>query len=144
MRSLLLLLGLVLPGLALPGVAHADEDEAKTCMRAKVQDAYGQGWSVRTSTTATINAGEVDVYALTLQQGNEYTVMACGDAQLSQVGLFIYDADGQVVAQAAGQDREPRTTLTPGKTGKFYVVVQAAAMAGDAPSAAVSTAVTYK
>lgn len=130
--------------LALAGAALADETEARTCIRAKVHEAYGQGWNIRTSTTATLAKGELDVYALTLQQGNTYRVLACGDAQLADVGLFVYDADGAIVVQEQATDREPSLELTPATSGKYYVVVQAAATAGGAAKGSVATAVTYK
>lgn len=124
--------------------ARADEDEANTCIRSKVHEAYGQGWSIRTSTSATLAKGELDVYALTLQQGNTYRVQACGDAQLADVGLYLYDEEGTVVAQDATSDRQPTLEFVPTRSGKYYVVVQAAATAGGAAKGSVATAVTFK
>ncbi len=135
---------LTLAALLLVAPAHADEDEARTCIQAKIHEAWGEGQSVRTSTTSTLQAGAVDVYGMTLQAGNAYRLIACGDSSLADVGLYVYDAEGQVVAQDQSVDREPRTDYTPAATGKYYVVVQAASMVGDAVSGAVSTAVTYK
>ncbi|MCB9778510.1 MAG: hypothetical protein H6742_08115 [Alphaproteobacteria bacterium] len=126
------------------GVAHADEEEAQTCVRAKGQELVGQGWSVRTSTTATLAAGEYDVYALTLHQGNSYKVLACGDKEAADLNLVLFDETGARLAADQNRNREPTLDFVPSHTGKYYVMVHAGAMSGAQGKAGVATAVVFK
>ncbi|RME22772.1 MAG: hypothetical protein D6798_15030 [Deltaproteobacteria bacterium] len=135
---------LTLATLLLVAPAHAGEDDARTCIQAKVHQARAEGWSVRTRTTSTLQAGALDVYAMTLQAGIQYRFIACGDTSVADVGLYVYDGEGRVVARDLSVDREPHTDYTPPATGRYYVVVQAVSMVGGAATGAISTAVTYK
>ena len=141
--SRLLLFGL-LPGALWSSPARADEAEVQSCVRAKVHEAFGEGWSVRTSTTASLKHAETDVYAITMQAGNNYKLMACADAGITDVGLFLYDAEGKLLQSDPSKDREPVLQFTATSSGRYFVVVQAAAMAAGTPQGSVATAVVFK
>ena len=143
LRSLALL-ALTLGCALVPTTAQADEEEAETCVQAKVRDSYAQGWSVRTTTTATLGQGEREVYVLTLHSGNTYRVLACADAQIENVDIVVYDAEGRAVASDPSQDREPVVEIEPAMTGKYYVAVFASAVTEPGAQGGLATAVTYK
>jgi hypothetical protein len=124
--------------------ARADEGEAETCLRSKIWEGYSTGWAVRTSTKATLTAGAHKVYLVTLYAGNEYKLLACGDANVSNADLVLYDHAGKQVAADTSNDREPTISFTPQATDTYYIAAHASRLNGDAQTGALATAVTYK
>lgn len=136
----------MLPLLALlaTGPASADEKEADTCLRTKIWSQYDEGYAVRTATTTRLENGAHRVYLVTLYQGNEYRLYACGDGAVSDLDLILVDSTGKEVARDKTDDREPMVTFKPASTETFYVVVHAAQLQANARAGGVAMAVTYK
>lgn len=124
--------------------AWADEAAAETCLRTKIWDGYNSGWAVRTATKTSLGQGEHRVYLVTLYAGNEYKVMACGDSNVANVDVVLYDAKGTQVATDNTGDREPIVSFTPTATDTYYVAVHATKLNDAAQKGGVATAVTYK
>lgn len=124
--------------------ALADEEQAETCLKAKIWDGYTSGWAVRTATTTTLGQGEHRVYLVTLYAGNEYKVLACGDVNVSNVDLVLYDAQGNQVVTDNSNDREPQLSYTPTVTDTFYIAVHASKLNSTTEKGGIATAVTYK
>lgn len=133
-----LLLGVV----SLVGTAVAGE--ADDCLRNKMLEGYAQGWSVRTSTSASLREGESRVYSVTLYKGAEYQIFACADAQAIDVRLVLHDADGQVLVNEDVVDRQPVLSYTAPATATYYVAVHAADTVSDEAKAAIGMAVTWR
>ncbi len=135
----------LLASLFMSSVALAsDESVASTCVRAKVRESYGQGWSVRTTTKADLAQGQREIYQLTMQAGNSYKILACGDHAFKNVDVVVYDSEGTVVGSEPGVDREPMVELTPTVTGTYYVAVFANGMNSTDGRGTVATAVIFK
>ncbi len=132
--------------LSVAGVAIADQDEADSCVRSKVWEAYPEGWAVRTITKANLGETEHRIYLLTLYAGNEYKFLGCGDTSLTDVDLVLYDADGRMLVQDQTEDRQPEVEFRPSATDTFYLAVHAAKLAEPeaGKKASVATAVTYR
>jgi len=131
-------------GLLASTTAHANEDQAETCVRAKVWDGYGQGWAIRTMTTASLTSGATKNYMVTLYAGNEYQIQACGDSNVRNLDLLLYDTDGRIVARDDSKSREPIFTFKPKKTTTFYVVVYGQQLVDASEPAGVGVAVSYR
>jgi hypothetical protein len=138
MKTLLATAALLAP------LALADEEAAETCLRTKIWDGYASGWAVRTATNTSLGAGEHRVYLVTLYAGNEYKVLACGDENVSNIDLVLYDAGGNQVVTDNSNDREPTLTYTPKTTDTFYVAVHAGKLNDTSQKGGIATAVTYK
>ncbi len=136
----------LLPLLALLSAdpALADEKEADTCLRTKIWSQYDEGFAVRTATSTRLGSGEHRVYLVTLYQGNEYRLYACGDGQVSDLDLVLADADGNEIVRDKTDDREPMLTYKPTSTATYYVVVHASQLQADSQGGGVAMAVTYK
>ena len=113
-------------------------------MRAKVWDGYGQGWAIRTMTTATLGNGATKNYMVTLYAGNEYQIQACGDGNVSNLDLLLYDLDGRIVARDDSTNREPKFTYKPKTTSTYYVVVYGQKLVDASKPAGVGVAVSYR
>lgn len=124
--------------------ARADEDQAETCLRTKIWDGYNTGWAVRTSTKASLAAGAHKVYLVNLYAGNEYKLLACGDANVANADIVLYDHAGNQVAIDSSNDREPVVSFTPQATDTYYIVVHASKLNDGTKPGSISTAVTYK
>lgn len=135
---------LLTAALLFTGAARADEEAAETCLRTKIWDGYTSGWAVRTATNVTLGSGEHRVYLVTLYSGNEYRILACGDDNVANIDIVLYDAQGNQVGADATSDREPTLTYTPTLTDTFYIAVHASRLNDPAKKAGVATAVTYK
>jgi len=133
---------LLLSLLALP--ARADEDQAETCLRTKIWDGYNSGWAVRTSTKATLNQAGHKVYLVTLYAGNDYKVLACGDSNIANADLVLYDHTGKQVAIDSSSDKEPSLSYTPQSTDTYYIAVHASKLNDLTKQGSIATAVTYK
>jgi hypothetical protein len=136
------LLAFVISAAAL--VRPASAGEADDCLRNKMLEGYSQGWSVRTSTSASLKEGESRVYSVTLYKGAEYQIFACADAQAVDVRLVLHDADGQVLLNEDAVDRQPVLTYTAPATATYYVAVHAADTVSDEAKAAIGMAVTWR
>jgi hypothetical protein len=146
-RAAITLLALSTFGTVTVSVALADQDEADTCVRSKVWEAYPEGWAVRTITKSSLAETEHRIYLLTLYAGNEYKFLGCGDTTLTNVDLVLYDADGRMLVQDQTEDRQPEVSFRPTATDTFYLAVHAAKLAEGTEvgrKASVSTAVTYR
>lgn len=140
MRMVSLLALTLLAGI---GTAEADEKQADSCLRTKIWDGYGEGWAVRTATTATLGKGEHRVYLVTLYAGNEYKLQVCGDDSATDIDLVLHDAEGVELVRDQTDDREPVITYKPANTETYYVVLYAGQVASGQKSG-VAMAVTYK
>jgi hypothetical protein len=118
--------------------------EADDCLRNKMLEGYAQGWSVRTSTSASLKEGESRVYSVTLYKGAEYQIFACADAQAVDVRLVLHDADGQVLVNEDVVDRQPVLSYTAPATATYYVAVHAADTVSEEAKAAIGMAVTWR
>jgi len=138
------MLSLLTTALLFASTARADEEAAETCLRTKIWDGYTSGWAVRTATNVTLGSGEHRVYLVTLYAGNEYKIMACGDNNVANIDIVLYDAQGNQVGADNSSDREPTLSYTPKLTDTFYVAVHASRLNNPAEKSGVATAVTYK
>lgn len=124
--------------------AYAGEAEAETCVRTKIWEGYKDGWAVRSATKTTLSEGEHRVYLVTLYAGNTYRMLACGDTDVSNIDLVLYDAKGAMVVSDPSADREPILEFTPNTTDTYYVAVHATKLNVAGVKAGVATALTYK
>lgn len=137
-------MNVLMTAFTLATMAFADEEQAETCLRAKIWDGYTQGWAVRTATTTTLGQGEHRVYLVTLYAGNEYKISACGDSNVANIDLVLYDAQGNQVVTDNSNDREPALAYTPTVTDTFYIAVHASRLNSTTEKGGIATAVTYK
>ena len=125
--------------------AQASENDAETCLRAKVWEGYADGWGIRTLTTATLQRGATKNYLVTLYKGNEYQIRSCADTATQDLDLLLYDINGSLVMRDENDDgREPSLTFTPEATATYYIVVHAQTLADGQSEAGAAMAVTYK
>jgi hypothetical protein len=124
--------------------ALADEAAAESCLKTKIWEGYNQGWAVRTVTNATLAQGEHRIYLVTLYAGTEYKLSVCGDDNLVNGDIVLYDSLGNEVARDTSQDREPVVSYKASATDTFYVAVHATKTMDASAKAGISTAVTYK
>jgi hypothetical protein len=125
-----------------PSSAQADEAQAETCLRTKVWDGYADGWGIRTMTSTMLDAGATRNYLVTLYKGNEYQIQTCGDKQVNNLDVLLYDLDGNVVLRDDTADREPKLYFKPESTATYYIVVHARDIAKE--NSGVAMAVTYR
>ena len=124
--------------------ALADETAAESCLKNKVWEGYGSGWAVRNMATTTLGQGEYKVYLVTLYAATEYRITACGDNEVSNADLILYDALGNQVLKDISADREPTLSYTPSTTDTFYVAVYATTLNNGTGKGSIALALTYK
>lgn len=124
--------------------ALADEAEAEACVRQKVWDDYGDGWSIRTLTSTTLKSGSTRNYLVTLYKGNEYQVKTCSDEGTKNIDVLLYDLDGNIVIQDDTTDGAPSITFKPEQTATYYIVAYGRELGPGQDAAAVAVAVTYR
>ena len=134
----------VAAGLAVASSALAGESDAEECLRTKVWDSYAEGWAIRTMSTTSLATGKTRNYLVTLYEGNQYRIGACGDDTVTDVAVLLYDTNGKLLKSSEGKVREPAVDYEPAATGSYYVVLYARALEEGAAEGGVAMAVTYK
>ena len=134
---------MLLVSLALLTPPAQAESKAEACLRTKVWDGYADGWGVRTMTTTELEDGKFRGYVVSLYEGTEYKIRACGDDRFRDVDVLLYDPKGNLIARDATHDREPEFMFKPPTTGTFYVVVYARELAQAGGKGEVAMAVVY-
>jgi hypothetical protein len=124
--------------------AFADEAAAESCLKTKIWEGYNTGWAVRTETKATLGQGEHRIYLVTLYAGNEYKILACGDTDIVNADIVLYDSLGNELLRDSSSDREPMISYKATATDTFYVAVHATQTMAADKKGGVATAVTYK
>jgi len=138
------LLGLTLLAAGSAPVASADEDEASSCLRTKVWDSYGDGWAVRTLTSTELTNGKTRSYLVSLYAENEYRIATCGDENVKNLDVLLYDTKGNIVQRDDTEDREPLLEFRPPATGTYYVVLYLREPVEGADKAGAAMAVVYR
>jgi len=138
----LLALGLGAAYLLIDHPALAGTREAESCLRAKVWEGYSDGWGVRTLTASEMATGKTRNYVVNLFKGNKYRIQTCGDDNVTNLDVLLYDQAGTVLARDTTSDRQPALDFTPTVTGSYYVVLFAREL--SKPEAGVAMAVVYK
>ena len=133
----MLMLGLVAP-------AQAGQRDAEECLRTRVWDGYSDGWGIRTMTSTDLASGKTRNYLVTLYKGNEYRIEACGDSNVKNVDILLYDTNGNVIKRDETTDKTPRFEFKPEETGSFYVVVYMRDLEGEKTEGGVAMAVVYR
>ncbi|MBN1337384.1 MAG: hypothetical protein JXB39_15615 [Deltaproteobacteria bacterium] len=135
---------------AFSGSAIAGQDEAETCAREQVSNAYPLGWAVRTLTRIDLGQGETCNYLLTLYAGVEYRIASCGDLTTREVDLVLYDGQGQPKAQDVSTGRAGELWFRPPTTATYLLAVRVSertpppATQPGVSRSSVATAVMYK
>ena len=132
----------VLTAAVLANAAYAGTNDAETCLRAKVWESYADGWGVRTLTSTDLESGKNENYVVNLFKGNQYRIATCGDKNMNNLDVLLYDAAGTIVARDSTSDRQPQIEFTPLETGSYYVVLYAKEV--DKSPASAAMAVIYK
>lgn len=132
----------IMGALLLGAVALAGTREAESCLRAKVWEGYSDGWGVRTLTASELAQGKTRNYVVNLFKGNKYKIETCGDDNVTNLDVLLYDQAGTVLARDTTTDRQPVVEFTPTVTGSYYVVLYAREL--TKPEAGVAMAVVYK
>ena len=129
---------------ALATVSVAGTQEAETCLRTKVWDGYADGWGIRTMTSTSLAKGKTRNYLVTLYKGNEYRIETCGDEDVRNVDVLLYDTQGNVVKRDDTIDREPKLEFSPEETGTYYIVLYQRDIDVTKDEAGVAMAVVYR
>ena len=122
--------------------SFAGTNDAETCLRTKVWESYSDGWGVRTLTSTELESGKNRNYVVNLFKGNQYRIATCGDKNMADLDVLLYDSAGTVVARDSTSDRQPVIEFTPTETGSYYVVLYAKVI--EKSPAAAAMAVIYK
>ena len=138
---------IILAGMLALGItttAIAGTDEAESCLRTKVWDGYAEGWGIRTMTSTALAAGKTRNYLVTFYKGNEYQIEVCGDKDVGNVDVLLYDTNGRVVERDSTDGREPKVSFKPPETGTYYIVLYMRDLDGDKDEAGIAMAVVYR
>ena len=127
-----------------PAAAPPRQDPAersvKECVQTTVYAAYDDGWALRSIVVDTIDAYDRRNYVVSLVAGNEYRFVGCGESNLANVDLILYDQEGVPVSRDETSSRQPQMSFRPAKTGQYHVFV----MNPSGYDAAISMGVVYR
>lgn len=129
---------------ALLGTAAADEAQAEDCVNTKVMEGYVDGWGVRTVSKTTLEEGKTRNFRVTMYAGNEYRINSCGDDDVANLDILLYDTDGNLLMRDSSDDRQPSFAFKPDRTNTYYVVLYLRGVAESKSKGSVALAVTYK
>lgn len=142
MRTLVAITLLAWMGLTAPALAN--RGQAEDCLRTKVWEGYPDGWGIRTMTSSDVQAGKTKNFQVTLYKGNTYRIQTCGDEDIENLDVLLYNAQGSVVARDASTDREPQVEFSPSETGTYYIVLYLRAVKEKKATGSAAMAVVYR
>lgn len=144
MRHTLLPIVVVALSLATPPAARADGLEAMESLEQFAQIAgVLQGFSPRGEVwRGQLTPGEATLITETLMVGNEYLILATGDADAIDLKLELFDAELRPVDADLDDDNLPLVSVTPTVSGEYYIRVTLESAAG--PSAWYALQVMYR
>lgn len=122
--------------------AHAEEPATNSCLLAKIGTQHEQGYTTHTATTMELAKDERHTFVVTMDEGKEYVVQACGGEAVTNLDIVIQDGSGTELSRDKTDDREPVIRYTPSATASYTIVVHAAAL--STASASTGIAVAYK
>ena len=139
--AVLLALGLLL---APSGPVEADADEAAANLFQFAQIAgVLQGFSPRSEMwRGQLTPGEATLITETLMVGNEYLILATGDADASDINLEIFDTDLNLIDADFSDDNTPLVSVTPVSNGNYTIRVTL--VSATAPAAWYALQVMYR
>ena len=105
--------------------ASADEAEAAENLAQFAQIAgVLQGFNPRAEIwRGQLTPGESTLVGEELMPGNEYLILATGDAAATDVNLELFDAELQLIDADIGDDNTPVLSVTPTEAGTYYIRV---------------------
>lgn len=124
--------------------AAADSEEATANLAQFAQIAGGlQGFSPRGELwRGQLTPGEATLVTETLMLGNEYLILAAGDAAATDINLELFDADLAPIDADLGPDNSPVLTVAPPATGTYHIRVTL--VSASAPAAWYALQVMYR
>jgi hypothetical protein len=142
-RALLPIVVLAL-SLSIRPTARADGLEAMENLEQFAQIAgVLQGFSPRGEVwRGQLTPGEATLITETLMVGNEYLILATGDADAIDLKLELFDAELRPVDADLDDDNLPLVSVTPTVSGEYYIRVTLESAAG--PSAWYALQVMYR
>lgn len=98
-------------------------EAAECCLGAKWWEASEDGWRSPRFKSVTLKPGEVYEAPVTLTKDLHFRFEACGDPTVTELDLYLYDADNNILVTDGLPGREPRMTWVETKRAQRKVVV---------------------
>ncbi len=129
MKNVLLTL-FILMGLMVLTV-QADSESAVTQGQKKAQELEKAGYITKAGEGYRLDGKNEVTIIVTLYRGNEYKIIAAGDADITDLEMNVYTDRMILVGKGDTQSNVAVATVTPDVTGFYRVVVKSKAKAGD-------------
>jgi hypothetical protein len=108
----------------LAAASLAAPNDAETRLRSDIWQSYTDGYAVKTLSSTIIHTGTPVQYEVNLFTGNQYRILAAGDQDLVDLDLYVYDANGAVVAHDS-VGAQPAVEFVPRSSGVYSVALYA-------------------
>lgn len=129
--------------LTLATPALAQESNATTCVRTKIDNDYKQGWALRTITPDTLAVGAYTVTPVAMMSGLTYRFRACAPTA-TDVDIILYDSEGVEVTRDRDDNGRPQLDYGARKSGTWYVVIHAATARPGYPDVELAWSISYR
>lgn len=105
-------------------IASAGETDVEECARVTAKEARKNGFRLRLDDGDRVRPDQVMNYQVTLTGGLTYMFFACSDGSAPDVDIFIYDAEGNLVAHDETVDPLPSFVWKAPNTAEYIVRLQ--------------------
>ena len=114
--GLLLVVSFVWPVWATPAAS-------RSCLNMMTWGKMREGYRLRNIDTKKLAFGTGTLYAMTLFEDEDYYLFACGDKNVQDVTIYIYDQLGNLLQQDQDKSRQAILRFRPKKTATYRVVL---------------------
>lgn len=109
---------------ALVGSLLATEEQAREAARQAREQLRELNFQVRnTYSTGALDQGESEVFTRTFYQDNEYALVITGCAYARDIDVYVFDDDGDLIAQDSKSSPTSVATFKATYTGKYYIKI---------------------
>ena len=124
--------------------APSGASEVRTCIENKTQAGYADEWRSRSLEVREVTPSETSYLMVQLTRGLEYRLFACGDTEVLDLDLVLYDANGRLREQTDTRSREPEIVYKPNRSGAYFLGFQIFEPATSKGNVALAIGMSYR
>ncbi|GEM_PF-6114098 len=137
------MLALLLPAMISP-VALASSGEAYACLQAQTTEGYREGWRSRVRKARSSPPSQPQYWMVQLSRGLEYRLVGCGDKDVSELNVYVYDRNARLRFQDELDGADPILTFRPPTSGTYFLGVEATGVSDGVTEVGVGVALGFR
>lgn len=124
--------------------AHASSGEAYVCLQAQTTEGYRDGWRSRVRKARSAPPLQAQYWMVQLSRGLEYRLVGCGDSDVTELNVYVYDRNARLRFQDEMDGAGPILIFRPPTSGTYFLGVEATEVEEGATEVGVGVALGFR